>query len=297
MDIRVFSGTMAGQTTYRVSWVEPNGIFREECMKTVVGNCGKTYRIVVADDHPLFREALVQLITQEEDLICCAETDSAHSTHVEVTAHKPDLLLLDLRLRDGDALDLIKTLRIQFPSLLILVLSQHDEGLYAERVLRAGAKGYVMKQEVASEVRSAIRAILNGQLHVSRKMSIIALHRLIEARPGSGATNVDALSDRELQVFQLLGAGRSTRQVAEQLHINFKTVETYRENLKHKLGLPDAASLVHYATQWVQGEGREQPNSNSRVASPCSPRRSLVAGHVTVTDAPPLRVRVRMKGR
>ena len=219
-------------------------------MKTSA-NIGSKIKIVVADDHPLFREALVQLITQEGDLICCAEADSVQTTRAAVSTHQPQLLILDLRLRDGDALELIKSLQIENPKLLILVLSQHDETLYAERVLRAGARGYVMKEEVTSEIRIAIRGILSGQLHVSRKMAVVALHRLIKRKTAEGGTDVESLSDRELQVFQLLGAGRRTRQIAEQLHISVKTVETYRENLKHKLGLPDAAALVHYATQWV----------------------------------------------
>lgn len=211
-------------------------------------------RIVVADDHPLFREALVQLINRERDLICCAETDTAADTQTAVAAHRPDLLLLDLRLKEGDGLELIKALHVQFPAVSILVLSQHDEEIYAERVLRAGARGYVMKQEATAVLRTAIRSILNGEICVSQKMSIIALHRLVEGSAGTNGSVVKSLSDRELQVFQLLGAGQSTRQVAMELRISFKTVETHRENIKHKLGLPDAASLVNRATLWLQAQ-------------------------------------------
>ena len=170
----------------------------------------------------------VQLINRENDLLCCAEADSAAATQTIVATQKPDLLVLDLRLKDGHALELIKLLHAQVPALLILVLSQHDETLYAERALRAGARGYLMKQEATDEVRSAIRTILKGEMYVSRKMSVIALNRLLGAKAGSGGANLESLSDRELQVFQLLGASRSTRQIAEELHINFKTVETYR---------------------------------------------------------------------
>jgi len=209
-------------------------------------------RIPVADDHPLFREGLVQLINRERDLVCCGETDSAPATQTAIAAQKPDLLVLDLRLKQGDGLELIKALKTHFPDLPVLVLSQHDETLYAERALRAGARGYVMKEEATEEVLNAMRTILKGELYVSRKMSVVVLQKLVGSPSATSGRQIERLSDRELQVFQMLGSGMSTRQVAAQLHLSFKTVETHRENIKHKLGLRDSAELVRHAAHWVQ---------------------------------------------
>src|SRR5207253_2045728 len=147
-----------------------------------------------------FREGLVQLINREPGLCCCGETDSVAATQRAVTKLKPDMLVLDLRLKEGDGLELIKTLKAGFPEMPMLVLSQHDETLYAERVLRAGARGYVMKEEVADEVRNAIRTILKGDLYVSRKMSVLALHKLLAKVGETRGSYVERLTDRELQV-------------------------------------------------------------------------------------------------
>ncbi|HYT60844.1 MAG TPA: response regulator transcription factor [Haliangiales bacterium] len=228
----------------------------------------KKTRVLVADDHPLFREGLVQLINHERDLSCCGEADTVASTETAVTALKPDLLVLDLRLKDGDGLQLIKTLRARFPKLLILVVSQHAETLYAERALRAGARGYVMKEEATEEVRIAIRTILKGELFVSRKMSVLALHKLLAA-PGRTHTQcVERLTDRELQVFQMLGAGMGTTDIAAELHLSTKTVETHRENLKHKLGLRNAVDLLCHAVHWVHGGPEGDPRRSSHPLAP-----------------------------
>ena len=210
-------------------------------------------RILVADDHPLFREGLLQLISLESNYCCCGQADTVAATRKAAATLKPDLLILDLRLRDGDGLELIKFLTGQDPRLPILVLSQLDETLYAERALRAGARGYVMKEEASTEVHLAIRAILAGELYVSRKMSLIALHKLLsnESEPRSGY--VERLSDRELQVFQMIGAGMATSDIAGELKLSFKTIEAHRENIKHKLGLRNAIDLLCHATHWVHG--------------------------------------------
>jgi DNA-binding NarL/FixJ family response regulator len=213
-------------------------------------------RILVADDHPLFREGLVQLINRERDLVCCGQADNPAAVQTAVAKEKPDLLVLDLRLKHGDGIEFIKSLTRQFSALPILVLSQHDEMLYAERALRAGARGYVMKEEATDDVLNAIHSILKGELHVSRKMSVVALHKLVAGpAPVQGGGRVERLTDRELQIFQMLGAGLGTRRIAAELHLSFKTVETHRENIKHKMGLRDAASLVRAATQWLTDPG------------------------------------------
>jgi DNA-binding NarL/FixJ family response regulator len=209
--------------------------------------------ILVVDDHPLVREGLSQIIKRQSDLIWCGEADSARTALDAVAAQKPDLVLLDLRLRSGDGLELIKDLILQHPSLLILVVSQCDEMLYAERALRAGARGYVMKEQATVEVLTAIRRILAGELYVSSRIAALALHKMIETRPKVHGPSIKNLTDRELQVLQLLGAGVSTKKIAAKLNLSFKTVETHRENIKHKMGLSDAAELVRYAMSWVDG--------------------------------------------
>ena len=219
----------------------------------------KKTRILVADDHPLFREGFVQLINRERDLCCCGETDSVEATYKAVGTLKPDLLVMDLRMGDGDGLELIKALKAGFAALPILVLSQHDETLYAERSLRAGAKGYVMKEEATEEVRYAIRTIIKGELYVSRRMSVLALHKLLSKGTESRGNYIDRLTDRELQVFQMIGAGMATVDIATELKLSFKTVEAHRENIKHKLGLRNAIDLLCHATHWVHGRSTADP--------------------------------------
>jgi DNA-binding NarL/FixJ family response regulator len=214
-------------------------------------------RIVVADDHPLFREALIQLINRERELACCEGTDSIAGTLAAVARLNPDLLVLDLRLKDGDGLELTRTLSSRFPDLRILVLSQHDEALYAERALRAGARGYVMKEEVTEEILNAIRMLLKGELYVSRKMSALAVRKLIDNPLLQAGNQVERLTNRELQVFQMIGAGMTTRQIAHSLRLSYKTVETHRENIKHKLNVRGADELLRYATLWKETESRK----------------------------------------
>jgi DNA-binding NarL/FixJ family response regulator len=237
-------------------------------MKAPAKKPAKKSRVLIADDHPLFREGLVQLINTEGNLHCCGQTATVQSTETAVERLKPDLLVLDLRLKDGDGLQLIKTLKDRFPNLLILVVSQHAESLYAERAIRAGARGYVMKEEATEEVRIAIRTILKGELFVSRKMSVLALHKLL-ANPGEAQTNyVENLTDRELQVFQMIGAGQGTADIAAELHVSPKTIETHRENIKHKLGLRNAVDLLCHAVHWVHGHSESDPRSGGRPSAP-----------------------------
>ena len=236
-------------------------------MKFPTSKPSKKPRVLVADDHPLFREGLVQLINRETDLCCCGETDTVAATQTAVASLKPDLLVLDLRLKDGDGLELIKTLKSRFPKLAILVVSQHDETLYAERALRAGARGYVMKEEAAEEVRLAVRTLLKGDLFVSRKMSVLALHKLLNNVADSRGNYIERLTDRELQVFQLLGAGKGTADIAGELKLSPKTIETHRENIKHKLGLRNAVDLLCHAVHWVHGDSPADPRDATRLTA------------------------------
>ena len=207
--------------------------------------------VFVVDDHPLVRSGLSQIINQQSDICCVAEADGPAEALKSLSLQTPDLLLLDLRLKNSDGLEFIKSLKSQHPSVRILVLSQFDEELYAERVLRAGANGYIMKDNATDEVLKAIRTILTGEIYLSPAMTSHILKKSITSRLHR-SNDVERLTDRELHVLQLLGTGLSTRQTAEQMKLSVKTVETYREHLKYKLDLESAAALVQFATQWVE---------------------------------------------
>ena len=222
--------------------------------------------ILVVDGHPIFRQGLIQLINGEADLMVCGEAGDVATAKQMLEAHSADLALLELRLGTGDVFELIKGWKGRHPKLRVLVLSAYDEALYAERALRAGAAGYVMKEEGSQETLSAIRTVLAGEMYLSHRMASCLLHKLIQAKPAARDGQVEGLSDRELQVFRMLGTGLGSRKIGDDLHLSIKTIETYRENIKHKLGLRNAAELIRLATQWVQTSA---PND---VGSPPSAR-------------------------
>jgi DNA-binding NarL/FixJ family response regulator len=212
-------------------------------------------RILIVDDHPMMRQGLAQLISSEPDLEVCCEADTAGQALDRVTANPPDLVLADISLPDKNGLELIKDIHVLRPETLILVVSMHDEALYAERVLRAGARGYIMKQEGGKKLMDAIRQVLSGQVYVSAKMSARILEIFSGRRTEAGGSPVERLTDREFEVFQLVGEGRGTREIAEHLHLSVKTVEVHRANIKEKLNLKTATDLVHYAVRWVEAQG------------------------------------------
>jgi len=228
----------------------------------------KKIQVFVADDHPFLRLGIRSMIDNTEDMHCCGEAENVAETLAGVENLKPEVLVLDLCLGDGDGLELIKALKARHEDLAILILSQLDELLYAERALRAGAKGYIMKERATNDVLDGIRTILAGDLFVSKKVAALAVKRMVETRGETEGTDVGMLSDRELQVFRLLGTGKGTRDIAEALGLSFKTIETYRENIKHKLNLPDANALVHRATEWVQGQTRLTPEALQESPAP-----------------------------
>jgi DNA-binding NarL/FixJ family response regulator len=209
-------------------------------------------RVLVADDHPIVRDGLVQLINQQSDLICCGQAANQMEVFANVAALQPQLLVLDMRLKDSDGLELIKSLKAQYAELPILVLSQFDEELYAERALRAGALGYVMKEQASKEVVDAMRTVLAGKIYVTPAMTARLLQKAITTKAGPADPSLENLTDRELQVLQFLGTGLSTREIAAKMRLSIKTVETYREHLKHKLGLRNAEQLVYYARNWAE---------------------------------------------
>lgn len=208
--------------------------------------------ILVVDDHPIFRRGLTDLINNEPDMLVCGEAGDVATAMQLLEGRRPDLILLDLRVGTSDVFELIKGCKSRFPDVRVLILSAYEETLYAERALRAGAGGYVMKIESPEETLSAIRAVLAGEMYLSRKMASSLLHKLILRKPVVRDARVEGLSDRELQVFRMLGTGMSSRRIGDDLRLSIKTIETYRENIKHKLGLRNAAQLVRLATQWVQ---------------------------------------------
>jgi DNA-binding NarL/FixJ family response regulator len=206
-------------------------------------------RLLIVDDHPLSREGLRRFIDSQANLICCCEADSYKAGLESVRQCRPDLVILDLRLQRADGMELMKNMLAELPQLRVLVLSQGDEAVHAELALRAGALGYIMKEEATEELFHAINVVLRGEIYVSKRLSALVLKRFFR---GDTSSNLAAkLSDRELQVFQFLGSGLTAQEIAEQLHLSVKTVETHRENIKHKLELRDAASVVLAARQWV----------------------------------------------
>ncbi len=210
----------------------------------------KTVRIIIVDDHPIVRQGLAELINHEDDLEVCGDAEDSYEAIKVIRELKPDLAIVDISLKQTSGIELLKDIKVQFPDLSVLVLSMHDEALFAERALRAGAKGYIMKQQATDNVITAIRKILDGQIYISEEMSSKMLGKLVGGKPKVGTSAIDRLSDRELEVFLLIGHGYGTRQIADQLHLSVKTIETYRSHIKEKLNLSNAAELLQYAIQW-----------------------------------------------
>lgn len=212
-------------------------------------------KILVVDDHPVVRQGLRMLIGQEPDLTVCGEADSVAEALRAIERSGPDVAIVDLSLKESSGLELIKDVKIRYPKLLVLVLSMRDEAFYAERVLRAGARGYVIKEEGGKTVINGIRKILTGEIYLSEKMAAKMLRTLADGRVDSNKPLVGNLTDRELEVFELIGQGLRTREIAEKLHLSVKTIDSHREHIKGKLQLDNATDLLKYAIQWVQCQG------------------------------------------
>jgi DNA-binding NarL/FixJ family response regulator len=208
--------------------------------------------ILIVDDHPMLRRGLATLIESESDLVVCGEVASCAAALDAIREHSPDLVMVDLSLDGCDGLDLIKQMKTRNPEIPVLVLSMYDEALYAERALRAGARGYVTKQQLDDTVLVAIRCLLGGEMYLSSKLERQLAAKCLGARTVIAESPLQALSDRELQVFRLIGQGRSTRQIAATLHLSIKTVESHREHIKQKLRLESATELSHRAIRWVE---------------------------------------------
>ena len=218
-------------------------------------------RILIVDDHPMMRDGLRQLIANEPDFEVAGEADDVAEALEQAERLKPDLAIVDITLRSSSGLDLIKDLQIRSPLTAVLVLSMHDESLYAERVLKAGGRGYIMKQEGGRRIIEGIRQVANGQTFVSPAVAA----RILDSFSGhnrGGKGGVEQLTDREFEVFQLIGQGLSTREMADKLHVSAKTIEVHRVNIKEKLKTPTAPDLIRYAVRWL--EGQQAPKVDSR---------------------------------
>jgi len=211
-------------------------------------------KIFLVDDHPIVRQGLGLLINREPDLVVCGEAEDAPSALQRMASAQPDLMVIDISLDGPDGLELLKTIRLKEPILPILILSMHEESTYAERSLRAGANGYIMKQEATERVLVAIRRILEGKVYLSERLTNKMLEQFVHGAGSSKNDPLMTLSDRELEVYRLIGAGHGTRQIADQLHVSVKTVESYQAHIKEKLSLRNARELVQRAIESTLSE-------------------------------------------
>jgi DNA-binding NarL/FixJ family response regulator len=214
-------------------------------------NKSKT-KIFLVDDHPLVREWLTNLIQQQPDLIVCGESEDAPEALEKISATGPDVAIVDISLKHGSGIELIKDLKRMHPAIAVIVLSMHDERLYAERALRAGARGYIMKRETAKKVIMAIRQVLAGKIYMSEDLAVMFAEKFVDGRLAASGSLVEQLSDRELETFQLLGKGYETRQVAERMNVSMKTVQAHCAHIKEKLKLTNAAELLREAVRWQE---------------------------------------------
>lgn len=215
-------------------------------------------RVLLVDDHPMMRAGLAHLIERQPDLTVCGEAANPAEALKALPNARPDIILADLTMPGRSGLEFVKDLLATSPSLAVLVVSMHDEAVYAERALRAGARGYIMKEAGGEAVVAAIRQILSGQIYVSPAMSARILENLSGKKPRGSSSPIEKLSDREFEVFQLIGQGKSTRDIAEQLHLSPKTVDVHRSHIKEKLDLKDATALIRHAVRWVETQAARE---------------------------------------
>jgi DNA-binding NarL/FixJ family response regulator len=214
-------------------------------------------KVLLVDDHPIVRQGLAQLINEEADLLVCGQAEDTPQALKAVAELSPDVAVVDISLKDRSGIDVIKEIHGIKPNLPVLVLSMHDENLQAERALRAGARGYIMKQEATAKVLTAIRRVLKGDIYLSDKMATRMLHQLVDARSAPATTSpLQTLTNRELEVFTLIGQGIGPRDIAERLSLSVKTVEAHREHIKSKLNLKSGNELIRHAMQYVMDHGR-----------------------------------------
>ena len=220
-------------------------------------------KIVVVDDHPIVRQGLTELVNREVDLEICGQCADAIQAMQTIKQLQPDMAIVDISLKGTNGVELIKNIKLRYPHMSILALSMHDESVYAERVLRAGADGYIMKAEATENVITAIRRIIGGQIYLSDRMGPKLLRKLVGLAPGASVSPVDCLSDRELEVFRLIGQGYPTRQIAAKLCLSTKTIDTHRAHIREKLNIAGGAELLQYAIKWLSSQDKPAaPNSD-----------------------------------
>lgn len=207
--------------------------------------------VLVIEDHPIVARGLVQLINKQSDLTVCATSSTARSTIEYIKKNNPDMITIDISLKDSSGLELIKDINLQFPNIPILVISMHDESVYAERSIKAGASGYIMKESITKELLKAIYQVLKGKIYLSNKMSSVILNKSIKGEMNKKTSIIDQLSDRELEVFNYIGNGLTTKEIAKKTNLGIKTIETYKSKIKEKLNLKNSNQLIRYAVEWL----------------------------------------------
>ena len=257
--IMAYRASMIGSATFSICAAHARGTRRSPALCPSRGawhwrNMGHKTKILLVDDHPLVREWLANLINQQLDCQVCGEAANESDALELIGTAKPAIAIVDVSLEGGSGIELIKNIKALYPDVMVIVLSMHDEMLYAERALRAGARGYIMKREATKKVLQAIRCVLEGRLYISEKVTAMMAEKFVDGQPAATDSPVQQLSDRELEVFQLLGRGYSTRQIAEDLHISFKTVQAYYARIKEKLNLTNATELLREAIRWHDGQ-------------------------------------------
>lgn len=208
-------------------------------------------RVLIVDDHPIVRDGLITIIDHDKDLTVCGEADEPQEALKAISELRPDVVIVDITLKDSDGIELTKSIKARYPRLPVIVLSIHDESVYAERALRAGAQAYLMKEVVSDNIVTAIRTVLSGEIYVSNTMGKKMLRKLAAGKADTISGPMDSLSDRELEIFRLIGQGYKPSKIAKSMHLSVKTVETYRARIKEKLNLADADELLRYAIRWV----------------------------------------------
>ena len=219
--------------------------------KPQIASQTKKCRVLLVDDHPIVRQGLALLIDREPDLSVCGEAEGAHAAFHAIKTLRPDLVVLDISLSGPDGLDVLKEIRVKTENLPVLILSMHDESIYAERAMRAGANGYIMKQEATERVLVAIRRILQGNVYLSDRLTNTMLQQYVHGASQAKKSPLVNLTDRELEVFRLIGEGHGTRQIADELHLSVKTIESHQAHIKEKLALRNARELVQHAIEWT----------------------------------------------
>lgn len=219
----------------------------------VLASKKKVRRVLIVDDHPIVRQGLRRLIDQEEDLSVCGEAETVRDARTAIKELNPDAIIVDISLKQGDGIELVRDARAHYPTLPILVLSMHDETIYAERMLSAGANGYIMKQAASEQFLVAVRRVLEGGIYVSEAVGNSMIQKFASGGSYISSNPIDRLSNRELQILHLIGKGSSTRETAEALNLSIKTVESHRQRIKRKLNLTTGAQLVQYAVNWFSG--------------------------------------------